>query len=77
LAERTGGIAHNLNNMIGTIIGYGALIIEDLPADDPSHAFLAKVMEAGTEAKQLVATLMEDARTETASVKRADLSRAA
>jgi signal transduction histidine kinase len=61
LAERTGGIAHDLNNMLGTMIGYGALVIEDLPADDPNHVFLAKVMEAGAEARQLVAELLDNA----------------
>jgi signal transduction histidine kinase len=77
LAERAGGIAHDLNNMLGTMIGYGALVLEDLPADDPNHAFLAKVMEAGAEAKQLVAELLDSARSEAARVKRAGLSKAA
>jgi two-component system cell cycle sensor histidine kinase/response regulator CckA len=66
LAERTGGIAHDLNNMLGTMIGYGALVLEDLPSDDPNRAFLAKVIEAGAEAKQLVAELLDNARAEMA-----------
>ena len=62
LAERTGIIAHDLNNMLGTMIGYGALVLEDLPIDDPNRAFLAKVVEAGAEAKQLIAELLDNAR---------------
>lgn len=77
LASRTGGIAHDLNNMLGTMIGYGALVLEDLPADDPNHAFLAKVMEAGAEARELVAELLDNARSETARVNQRGLSRAA
>ena len=77
LAERTGGIAHDLNNMLGTMIGYGALMLEDLSADDPNHDFLAKVVEAGGEAKQLVAKLLDDARAETSAAQRKGLSRAA
>jgi signal transduction histidine kinase len=77
LAERTGGIAHDLNNMLGTMIGYGALVLEDLPADDPNHAFLARVMEAGAEARQLVAELLDSARSETARANQRGLSRAA
>ena len=65
LAERTGGIAHDLNNMLGTIIGYGALMIEDLPESDPNRLFLSKVLEAGAEAKLLVAKLMDDPQIET------------
>jgi signal transduction histidine kinase len=77
LAERTGGIAHDLNNMLGTMIGYGALVLEDLPADDPNHAFLAKVMEAGAEARQLVSELLDNARAETARINQRGLPRAA
>ena len=77
LADRAGTIAHDLNNMLGTMIGYGALVLEDMPADDPNHAFLAKVLEAGTEAKQLVADLLDGARVETARASRTGLSRAA
>ena len=77
LAARAGGIAHDLNNMLGTMIGYGALVLEDLPADDPNHAYLAKVLEAGTEAKQLVAELLDNARAETVQASRTGLSRAA
>jgi signal transduction histidine kinase len=66
LAERTGGIAHDLNNMLGTMIGYGALVLDDLPEDDPNRAFLEKVVEAGAEATQLVADLLDEARAETA-----------
>ena len=77
IAERTGGIAHDLNNMLGTIIGYSALVLEDLPADDPNHDFLTKVVEAGAEAKQLVAELLDPTRSKAAHVNRADLSKAA
>jgi signal transduction histidine kinase len=76
LAQRTGGIAHDLNNMLGTMIGYGALVIEDLPADDPSRAFMAKVMEAGSEAQHLIAELLDSARAETLRA-RTGLSKAA
>lgn len=77
LAERAGVIAHDLNNMLGTMIGYSALVLEDVPADDPNHVFLAKVLEAGTEAKRLVADLLDGVRAETVRTSRAGLSRAA
>ena len=77
LPERAGGIAHDLNNMLGTMIGYGALVLEDLPADDPNHDFLAKVVEAGTEAKHLIAELLDSARAEKTEAKRTGFPRAA
>lgn len=76
LAHRTGGIAHDLNNMLGTMIGYAALVLEDLPADDPNRAFMAKVMEAGSEAQHLIAELLDSARAESMRA-RTGLSKAA
>jgi two-component system, cell cycle sensor histidine kinase and response regulator CckA len=76
-SERTAVVAHDLNNMLGTMIGYGALMLEDLSQDNPNHAFLAKVLEAGAEAKHLVAGLLESARRENLRASQADPSRAA
>jgi hypothetical protein len=58
------------------MIGYGALVLDDLPVDDPDREFMAKVVEAGAEAKRLVAELLEVARSERAGARR-DLSKAA
>jgi hypothetical protein len=57
LLARTSGIAHDLNNMVCTMLGYGVLILDDTPVDDPNHDFLARLVEAGTEAKRLIAEL--------------------
>ena len=76
MAGRTGAIAHDLNNMLGTMIGYGALVLDDLPAGDPDREFMAKVVEAGVEAKRLVAELLEVARIERAEARKS-LSKAA
>ncbi len=76
LAGRAGAIAHDLNNMLGTMIGYGALVLDDLPVDHPDREFMAKVVEAGAEAKRLVAELLEVARIERAGASKG-LSKAA
>jgi signal transduction histidine kinase len=76
LAERTGSIAHDLNNMLGTMLGYAGLVLEDLPAADPHYGFLAKIVEAGAEAKLLVAELLDNACAESART-RDSLRRAA
>jgi signal transduction histidine kinase len=77
LAGRTGDIAHDLNNMLGTIMGYGALVFDDLAADDPNREFMAKMIEAGAEAERLVAELLDMARDENVRAVRENLSRAA
>jgi hypothetical protein len=61
LSERTGSIAHDLNNMLGTMLCYGCLVLEDMPADDPNRPALEKIVEAGLEAKRLVAALSNEA----------------
>ena len=76
MAGRTGAIAHDLNNMFGTMIGYGALVLDDLPAGDPDREFMAKVVEAGVEAKRLVAELLEVAQIQRTEARKS-LSKAA
>lgn len=62
MIERTGGIAHDLNNMLGTMLCYACLLLEDAAADDPSRPALEKIVEAGLEAKRLVAALSYEPR---------------
>ena len=59
LTERIDGIGHDLNNMLGTMLAYGSLVIEDLPTDHPDQGYMAKVVEAGAEARRLVAELLD------------------
>lgn len=59
LRQRVNGVAHDLNNMLGAMIGYNALALDDLPVANPNHAFLTKAMEAGAEAQRLIAELVE------------------
>ncbi len=66
-ARHTGALAHDLNNMLGTMIGYGALVLEDLPADHPDREFMAKVLEAGADATRIVAELLDSARAQGAA----------
>ncbi len=77
LSGRAGAIAHDLNNMLGTMIGYGALVLDDLSYDHPDREFMVKVVEAGAEAKLLVAELLELARLESARTAGATLSNTA
>jgi hypothetical protein len=63
-AERSGSIAHDLNNMLGSMLGYCFLLLEDMSPEDQKRAFLEEVLKAGAEAAQLVAKLLDDARRE-------------
>jgi signal transduction histidine kinase len=60
--RRSGQIAHDLNNAVGTVLGYAHLLLEDIAKEDPSYAFVEQVIEGGNEARQLIAELLANAR---------------
>lgn len=60
-AERTqaigtlaGGIAHNFNNILGVVLGYAAMGIEELDGETKARRYLEEIRKAGTRAKHLV-----------------------
>ncbi|MEE9146672.1 MAG: PAS domain S-box protein, partial [Candidatus Tectomicrobia bacterium] len=53
-----GGIAHDLNNMLGAIVGYTELATYDMPPDHPSRANLQHVLTAGNRVKDLVQQIL-------------------
>lgn len=60
-AERTqaigalaGGIAHNFNNILGVVLGYAAMGIEELDGETKARRYLEEIRRAGTRAKHLV-----------------------
>jgi PAS domain S-box-containing protein len=53
-----GGVAHDFNNVLGVITGYGDLLQVDLPAGDPSHHYAAEISKAGRRAAALTRQLL-------------------
>jgi two-component system, cell cycle sensor histidine kinase and response regulator CckA len=49
-----GGIAHDFNNLLSPLIGYGEMLMDDLPADSPMQEKAAEILTAGRRAKELV-----------------------
>lgn len=58
LGTLAGGIAHDFNNIIGAVVGNCALLINDIPADDPAHDRLRQIMDSGTRARDLVRQIL-------------------
>ena len=56
-----GGIAHDFNNILGAILGYTEMSLEDI-ADHPIREFLQQVRVAGLRAKDLVQQILIFAR---------------
>ncbi|MBP2668748.1 MAG: multi-sensor hybrid histidine kinase [Deltaproteobacteria bacterium] len=53
-----GGVAHNLNNLLTIINGYGSMLEKGIPGDDPKRRMLAEMRQAGGRAKELTEQLL-------------------
>ncbi|MDQ1351045.1 MAG: hypothetical protein QG657_1347, partial [Acidobacteriota bacterium] len=53
-----GGIAHDFNNILGAILGYTELAIDDTPINSPAYKNLELVLKASHRAKELVKQIL-------------------
>jgi signal transduction histidine kinase/ActR/RegA family two-component response regulator len=53
-----GGIAHDFNNILGAILGFGELALDDVPAESQVARNLKQVIKAGQRAKDLVRQIL-------------------
>ena len=53
-----GGIAHDFNNILGAILGFGELVLEDVPAGSRAARNMGQVVTAGHRAKDLVRQIL-------------------
>jgi two-component system, cell cycle sensor histidine kinase and response regulator CckA len=53
-----GGVAHDFNNLIGVMTGYGSLLREGLPADSPLQGFAEQICRAGERGAALARQLL-------------------
>ena len=60
-----GGIAHDLNNLLSPILGYGEMLIMDTSEADPRRDSLAEIVNAAMRARDLVQQLLAFSRKQT------------
>jgi len=58
IGRLAGGVAHDLNNLLSPILGYGEMLLEDAPANDPRLEPLEEIVSAGKRAQALVRQLL-------------------
>lgn len=57
-----GGVAHDLNNMLGPIVGYPDLILRKLPDDSPVREQIMQMGKAASDASEVIQDLLTLAR---------------
>ncbi len=68
-----GGVAHDFNNLLTAILGHAQLLVDTLPADDPSHDSALEIQHAGQRAAQLTRQLLSFGRKQPLQVRVHDL----
>ncbi len=74
IGRLAGGVAHDLNNLLGPILGYGEMLIDDTVATDPRREALVQIVEAGNRASDLVRQLLTFSRKQNVNLKHLSLN---
>jgi PAS domain S-box-containing protein len=62
LGTLAGGIAHDLNNVLGIIVGYSELLLFKIDAASPARAYVMNIMQGGERAAAIVQDMLTLAR---------------
>lgn len=71
-----GGVAHDFNNILGTIMGYAELVGQGMAPDDPLRDSVAKILEAAHRSAGLTRQLLIFARKQTPTLMAIDVNTA-
>ena len=62
IGRLAGGVAHDFNNMLGAILGYAEMALNDVAPTDPLHADLVEIQKAAQRSADLTRQLLAFAR---------------
>ena len=68
-----GGVAHDLNNLLSPILGYGEMLLRDSIGGDPRKESLEQIVKAGMRARDLVRQLLAFSRKQALEFKSIDV----
>lgn len=63
--QLAGGVAHDFNNLMTIVQGYGSMVLSKLNKDDPIHGRVSAMVRAGTRATDLTRQLLAFSRKQT------------
>ena len=57
-----GGVAHDLNNVLGVLVGYSELMLENIPGESPLKKYVTNILQSGQRGAAIVQDLLTLAR---------------
>ena len=69
-----GGVAHDYNNMLGIIVGYSEMALENIKPNEPLHAELNEILNAANRSVDITRQLLAFSRQQAISPKRLNLN---
>jgi PAS domain S-box-containing protein len=76
IGQLAGGLAHDFNNVLGTMVGFSELARERLPPEHPVRADLDFVLEAAARGQAVIRHLLGFSRRQPVEPRRVDLNKA-
>jgi PAS domain S-box-containing protein len=62
LGKLAGGVAHDLNNVLGVVVGYSELLTLKIPEDNPARGYADKILKSTTKGAAIIQDLLTLAR---------------
>ncbi len=62
LGTLAGGVAHDLNNVLGIVVGYSEMLLDEIDESSPLRNYVMKIMEGGQRSAAIVQDLLTLAR---------------
>ncbi len=74
IGRLAGGVAHDLNNLLSPVIGYGEMLEEYFSQDEEQREYVEEILKAGFRARDLVQQLLAFSRKQTLEYKPLNLN---
>jgi len=62
LGQLAGGVAHDLNNVLGVLVGYSELLLEQIPTASPLRKYVTHIQQSGEKGAAIIQDLLTLAR---------------